>query len=134
MGRIFSLIFSVFGVFVTSAAGTWWLNTVAIGLFLRRLERQPLIRQGSLRACICILLGVWLVFSAATVELVFGLFLLLRHTLRDWLAATLPLGLFNAGYVAISFLSGLSWAAGSALSRRRHSSASRAGSPDRHTV
>jgi len=101
MGRIFSLIFSVFGVFVTSAAGTWWLNTVAIGLFLRRLERQPLIRQGSLRACICILLGVWLVFSAATVELVFGLFLLLRHTLRDWLAATLPLGLFNAGYVAI---------------------------------
>ncbi len=31
MGRIFSLVFSLFGVFVTSAAGTWWFNTVAIG-------------------------------------------------------------------------------------------------------
>ena len=77
MGRIFSLIFSLFGVFVTSAAGTWWFNTVAIGLFLRWVERYRVVRQGSLRACIGILLGIWAAFSVLTAILVFVVFIVL---------------------------------------------------------
>jgi uncharacterized protein (DUF2235 family) len=101
MGRIFSLIFSLFGVFVTSAAGTWWLNTIAIGLFLRWVERYRVVRQGSLKACIGILLGIWAVFSIVTAVIVLVVFLLLRSMLHDWLATTLPKPLFNAGYVVI---------------------------------
>jgi len=101
MGRIFSLIFSLFGVFVTSAAGTWWLNTIAIGLFLRWVERYRVVRQGSLKACIGILLGIWAVFSIVTAVIVLVVFLLLRSMLHDSLATTLPKPLFNAGYVVI---------------------------------
>jgi uncharacterized protein (DUF2235 family) len=101
MGRIFSLIFSIFGVFVTSAAGTWWFNTVAIGLLLRRLERYRVVRQGSITACIGILLIIWAVFSVLTTGLVFVIFLLLKSMLRDWLETTLPKPLFNAGYVFV---------------------------------
>jgi hypothetical protein len=71
MARIFSLVFSLFGVFVTSAAGTWWFNTVAIGLFLRWVERYRVVRQGSLRLCIAILLAIWVVFSVVTTAFVF---------------------------------------------------------------
>jgi uncharacterized protein (DUF2235 family) len=101
MGRIFSLIFSLFGVLVTSAAGTWWFNTVAIGLFLRWVERYRVVRQGSLKACVGILLGIWAAFSALTAILVFVVFILLRAMLRDWLAKTLPSPLFDAGYVVV---------------------------------
>jgi uncharacterized protein (DUF2235 family) len=101
MGRIFSLMFSLFGVFVTSAAGTWWLNTIAIRLFLRWVERYGVVRRGSLKACIGILLGIWAAFSIVTAAIVLVVFLLLRSMLRDWLATTLPKPLFNAGYVVI---------------------------------
>jgi hypothetical protein len=101
MGRIFSLMFSLFGVFVTSAALTWWLNTIAIRLFLRWVERYGVVRRGSLKACIGILLGIWAAFSIVTAAIVLVVFLLLRSMLRDWLATTLPKPLFNAGYVVI---------------------------------
>jgi uncharacterized protein (DUF2235 family) len=107
MGRFFSLVFSLFGVFITSAAGTWWFNTVAIGLFLRWVERYSVVRQGSLKACIAILLGIWAAFSALTAALVVVLFLLLKALLRDWLNATLPTSLFNAGYVVVILCIGL---------------------------
>jgi uncharacterized protein (DUF2235 family) len=131
MGRIFSLVFSLFGVFVTSAAGTWWFNTVAIGLFLRRIERVPVVRQGSLAPCIAILLGIWVVFSALTAWLVWFIFHLLKSMLRDWLKATLPTVLFDAGYIVVvicvvlavgaGVFAGLSevWGAIGAAKRRR---------------
>ena len=112
MGRIFSLIFSLFGVFITSAAGTWWFNTVAIGLFLRRLERETVVRQGSLKVCITILFVVWVTFSVLTAALVFLIFILLRSALSDWLAATLPKPLFDAGYVVVIMCIVLAVAAG----------------------
>jgi hypothetical protein len=101
MGRILSLVLSLAGVFVTSAAGTWWLNTIAIGLFLRWVERYRVVRQGSLKVCIAILLGIWATFSVLTIALVALVFLLLRVALRDWLKVTLPASLFHAGYIAV---------------------------------
>lgn len=101
MGRIFSWVFSLFGVFVTSAAGTWWFNTVAIGLLLRWVERYSVIRQGSLKACMTILLGIWVVFSVVTSAFVFFIFVLLRWMLRDWLTTTLPATLVNSGYFIV---------------------------------
>jgi uncharacterized protein (DUF2235 family) len=101
MGRILSLVLSLAGVFVTSAAGTWWLNTIAIGLFLRWVERYRVVRQGSLKVCIAILLGIWATFCVLTIALVALVFLLLRVALRDWLKVTLPASLFHAGYIAV---------------------------------
>jgi uncharacterized protein (DUF2235 family) len=99
MGRVLGLFFSLFGVFVTSAAGTWWINTIAIGLFLRRMERVRVVRQGSLKVCIAILLGIWLAFSFLTVAIVLALYWVLRSLLHDWLAEALPKPLFGAGYI-----------------------------------
>jgi hypothetical protein len=65
------------------------------------VERYGVVRRGSLKACIGILLGIWAAFSIVTAAIVLVVFLLLRSMLRDWLAATLPRPLFNAGYVVI---------------------------------
>ena len=107
MGRILSLVFSLFGVFVGSAAGTWWFNTIAIGLFLRWAERYRVVREGSLKTCFCILFGIWVIFSAATIGIVVLAFFLLRSALSDWLEATLPTSLFNAGFVVVLICIGL---------------------------
>jgi uncharacterized protein (DUF2235 family) len=98
VGRIFSLIFSFFGLFVSASAIVWWFNTFAIGLFLRRLERVPVIRQGSLTTCIAILYGIWAAFSAVTIVFVVFVFFLLKAALSSWLKANLPDPYFNAGY------------------------------------
>jgi hypothetical protein len=76
------------------------------------LEREKVVRQGSLKACIAILLGVWVVFSFLTLALVLIAFLLLRSMLSNWLAATLPETLFNAGYFVVIICIALAVAAG----------------------
>jgi uncharacterized protein (DUF2235 family) len=98
VGRIFSLIASAFGFFVGASAATWWINTVTIGLFLRRVERNPVVRRGPIVKCVVILWSIWIAFSLATVLIVLVLFLILRLAFSEWLRGALPAALFSAGY------------------------------------
>jgi uncharacterized protein (DUF2235 family) len=97
VGRIFSLIISFFGIFVSACAIVWWFNTIAIRFLLRWLERVSVVRQGSLAGCIAILFGIWALFSALTVWFVVYVFFALRDDLSAWLKATLSPRLFDAG-------------------------------------
>jgi hypothetical protein len=87
MGRI-SLIFRC----VTSAAGTWWFNTVAIGLFLRCGTIQ--VAQGMHRHTA----GYWAAFSVPTaIPYLSSSFC--SAMLRDWLAK--PAVTADAGYIVV---------------------------------
>src|SRR5689334_23084708 len=98
MARVFSLVVTIAGVFIAAATATWWFNSIAIGLFLRRVERWPVVRQGSLKACINTFRAIFAGFSVATVLVVGVVYWLLSEALSSWLFETLPTSLYNFGY------------------------------------
>jgi uncharacterized protein (DUF2235 family) len=98
MARVFSLVVTIAGVFIAAATATWWFNSIAIGLFLRRVERWPVVRQGSLKACINTFRAIFAGFSVATVLVVGVVYWLLSEALSSWLFETLPTSLYSFGY------------------------------------
>jgi uncharacterized protein (DUF2235 family) len=98
VGRVISVAASIFSVFIAASAATWWINSIAIGLFLRWVERRTLIRQGSLKACLNVFRVIFVGFSVATIIIVGIVYWLLSKALSSWLYETLPTSLYNLGY------------------------------------
>jgi hypothetical protein len=98
VGRVFSVAATIASVFIAASAATWWINSIAIGLFLRWVERRTFIRQGSFKACLNAFRVIFAGFSIATVIIVGIVYLLLSKALSSWLYETLPTSLYNLGY------------------------------------